>query len=388
MKLTKILFSVNLAAAIPVALQASAGAQEEVKTDTAGWLKNSIASLDTPSTKDNSDQKSKSVSNAVKRAKSGSYLSAPMQAKADIMPFVPHRALPHRADVNDGLQAQTPRMARESNISLSGGVSTYYAGSQPSPYQMTPASSNASPTSAIGLRPTKSRQDRVAEMTKSMMKFIGNGQVQKSVGEVHRNLLTKIELPSRSQSSVAPQAGFPMMRQAEAMLSPGSNEQGQSGMANMQMQPFNGEQTNQMSMQMSPMQGMGAPGVSGTADSAGPPPFPLNLLPEASLKQLVRGSAPKRALGPKVSFGSWHNNSTIASLPPGGFQTYSPGRAQNRSVGKSHFSTYASNSHHATKRTATSVSKDHSVARRLPARQPQENRIAVYAPYSAQPRIF
>ncbi len=51
--------------------------------------------------------------------------------------------------------------------------------------------------------------------------------------------------------------------------------------------------------------------------AAGPTPFPLNLLPEASLKQLVKTIAGRRtssANTQQVAFGSWHSASTLSSM--------------------------------------------------------------------------
>ncbi len=68
--------------------------------------------------------------------------------------------------------------------------------------------------------------------------------------------------------------------------------------------------------------------------SAGPPPFPLNLLPAPALKQLIRsvalGVAPHNTNSPKSYFGSWHNGtnlspspySYISNLPPTGFHSF------------------------------------------------------------------
>jgi hypothetical protein len=57
-------------------------------------------------------------------------------------------------------------------------------------------------------------------------------------------------------------------------------------------------------------------------DSAGPAPFPLNLLPQQSLKQLFGARPQNRISAPQVSFGSWHQGrperlpSTISSIIP------------------------------------------------------------------------
>src|SRR5262249_43812263 len=61
----------------------------------------------------------------------------------------------------------------------------------------------------------------------------------------------------------------------------------------------------------------------------GPPPFPLNLLPEDQLKEFIRGRRNNQVEAPPSYFGSCHNQSTIANLPPSGFHSFvAPARAQ------------------------------------------------------------
>jgi len=54
--------------------------------------------------------------------------------------------------------------------------------------------------------------------------------------------------------------------------------------------------------------------------TAGPPPFPLNLLPAPALKQLIRsmayGAASHAGSAPPSYFGSWHNSSTFGTNTP------------------------------------------------------------------------
>src|SRR5262249_1963539 len=60
----------------------------------------------------------------------------------------------------------------------------------------------------------------------------------------------------------------------------------------------------------------------------GPPPFPLNLLPEDQLKEFIRGRRNNQVAAPPSYFGSWHKQSTIANLPPSGFHSFGAPRVQ------------------------------------------------------------
>jgi hypothetical protein len=61
--------------------------------------------------------------------------------------------------------------------------------------------------------------------------------------------------------------------------------------------------------------------------SAGPPPFPLNLLPQSALQQLIGHKQQKIACQPAY-FGSWHQGMGRSNLPYSGFQHYSKGSRQ------------------------------------------------------------
>ena len=136
---------------------------------------------------------------------------------------------------------------------------------------------------------------------------------------------------NEQQSSIPPQLGYPLMRQAERHLTgqPETTEQANADQAIIdhyaQMEFGGGEQ-----------QGPGSDTIAtDTASSAGPPPFPLNLLPQASLKQLVRGMArPTRpnVAGAQPYFGSWRSGRMAGrsmvptNLPQAGFHHCLRGR--------------------------------------------------------------
>jgi hypothetical protein len=143
---------------------------------------------------------------------------------------------------------------------------------------------------------------------------------------------------------------------------------------------------------------MGQSGSAGSdsASSAGPAPFPLSLLPQDSLKQMISGSRSRRSDAPPSYFGCWHGAPQVAGLPGSGFRTYSGGSAVYNS--HSHYAAHGSSggslathsggplaahqttAHSHAKSTGEST---HALAqlRRLP---PQDVKVASY---SAYPRI-
>jgi hypothetical protein len=130
----------------------------------------------------------------------------------------------------------------------------------------------------------------------------------------------------------------------------------------------------------------GAMSAPQAMSSAGPPPFPLNLLPQDSLKQLINGRR-DRVDAPPSYFGSWHGQK-LSCLPPSGFQSYARSGMRPRSS-NSHYmhsnersryvahSTNHSNNHPA--QAPSEQSKTMSQLRRLPAHDISP---AAYSPYA------
>src|SRR5271170_5912398 len=171
MKLAKLLFSVNLAAAIPVAIQASASAHDEsVNRD--GWLKDSIASLDksTPLASGKHAQISQVITGAKTKAP-----KQDLSGNIVMRPFLPNRKLPHRWELEAALKAQEPKMAPDPVNRLSGGVSGYFQPSETNPTISAFNTNAISPTAASGLRRNKTRFERVAEMTRNLIRVMPAG---------------------------------------------------------------------------------------------------------------------------------------------------------------------------------------------------------------------
>ena len=130
-------------------------------------------------------------------------------------------------------------------------------------------------------------------------------------------------MASAPNETVNPQQGFSFLHLAEHHL------------ISQPMAPaadsFNVETNPSMSFPMSSEPSMPSSADASGFGSAGPPPFPLNLLPAPALKQLIRsvalGVAPHNSHSPRSYFGSWHNGmslspSYISNLPPSSFHTF------------------------------------------------------------------
>jgi hypothetical protein len=360
MKLSRILVSVNLAATIPVAVQATANANE-VMGD--GALKGTTASLDKSAQSGRVDKKSAAINKAVASAKTDDCFKSNVRVR----PFNPNAKLPSEKDME--LKALTPKMAPEPQTSLNGMVSSFYA---PTPTQ------KVSPAAAIGLGQTKSKRERVSEMTRSVMKYITESHdppAQKPMQVMTNSQKRPFSSQVGNESAAVPnERAFPMMRQAERVLlrdnTPGIEQFGSSDMA----------------IGGAPQQ------APATVNSAGPPPFPLNLLPEESLKQLVKGSSINRAhLGPRVYFGCWHNNGGAVALPHAGFQNYSNARVGRRILAKVERPTYATRADGlARRKRMMAISRDFLATKPAASRKvivPVTN-VAVYPPYNVQNRVY
>jgi hypothetical protein len=389
MNLSKLWVSVNVAATMPLVVQAAAGAAETVKVaTTSDWLKDSISSLDKPSSSVSTNKKAASIARAVARAKAKSEPSALADTpKAALRPFVPHRPLPTRAELEIALKAQEPKMAVEASPTLNGNVSGFYQSNNDNIYPSYNESAPApriSQNSAIGLRQTKTQ--RIADISRNLIKSMPMLNQAASANVPSRplnapiSMMKDLSLATREQSSVPPQSGFPMMQRAEHRLLDSYNCNSEEG----------NNTISAADMQIAPEPPAGATAdrmdSAGTVSSAGPPPFPLNLLPEASLKKFIRGSLGGGGIsrGPRVYFGSWHGTTMARSLPAGGFHNYSGARG------------FAVPSvHRYQSRSLAMAPAHHNVAgsKRYVATSPSyrpapEPKVATYAPYAASTRFY
>jgi hypothetical protein len=323
MKLSAFILSVNIAATIPIAMQCAAQASEEANSNNAYVPKNSIKSPD-------AQPKTSRITAARRKFSVAPQIAAAPPAAnvisvngVHLRPFVAGRKLPHRGDGQQSLMAQQPAMAQEQSSSLSARISENYNASSLqngiAPYAQPNYTSNT------------------PYMTSSPRMMLNEIQ---SVARQTKQSLKRRTAPQR-QSSPPPEPVQPQMANGD----PGQNgnEASADWMANEQnlnvVAPPAAPGQESIAAQMAQQQPMENVGT------AGPPPFPLNLLPQQSLKQLMGSRPPagggagagvaaapsrKIAPGPPSFFGSWHGNNNViarnvaptAGLPPAGFQSH------------------------------------------------------------------
>lgn len=320
MKFSKIILSVNLAAAIPLAAQTAGQAQGPAISDKAQWLKDSLATV----------QKTKGLSataGLLPEAKETTLCKSQdpldcLTKSSDLAccrPFVKERRLPSEKDLSHALVSQAPRLAISPASTLSGSVSTYSVPAMPSFLSTKTTESTSKPSFVPKLAIPKFSQspsqvaDRLVNAHNQLPKVkSGLDQSPTTAGNTGMPESTPLAPPSLISSH----SGFALMRQAEQELFVPSEPEALTR----QDLAIVDRYAESQDADSAPLSNSG---------SAGPPPFPLNLLPEASIKQLMRGMAnPGKSAVRGASFGAWGRGQRAAqsyctrALPLGSFQSH------------------------------------------------------------------
>jgi hypothetical protein len=411
MKLFKLLVSVNFAAVLPIVVQSAGQATETAISDKADWIKDNLVALEKAKEPFKLRyQKPTLAKSETKLTDNALGLTTSKQLK-QLRPFLANRRLPTERELERGLIAQTPRLAIDPSTPLNGKVATYYNGAN---YDS--AYSSAAPArfaSAAGQNQQISQlAHRFAKAAATTGSAIPQSQSDSQTsGSFNPNDYPSAQEINGHQSSVPPQLGFPLMRQAERHL----NEQPQDTAAANADQAII-DQYAQMEFGGDDPSSGGANLSASSGSSAGPPPFPLNLLPQSSLKQLVRGMArPTRLNGPQPYFGCWHGGqgstsrfTTPRNLPQAGFHSYIRGNGFPRYqsfalrspvASRPNFNWHRTPAYHVAHRPYTGVvstplpaaSKHYAPTRRpmfATRRLAPTVKVAVYPPYSSQVRLF
>jgi len=406
MRLSKFLVSVNLAAVIPIVSQAAGQAAEKAISDKAAWLKENLASM---------GEKKGAVKLKSQTARLAKALDdrldglTPTSQLSNLRPFVPNRKLPSQKELDQALVAQTAKLAQESTGTLNGKISTFYNSSNPDYSNKAVFSPKTIASTGTSLKP-------FSRSIHQIFSNIATGNSAKpSASAPSVNSIPAASEPSEQQASVSPQLGFPLMRQAERYLNdqPETDAQARADQAVIDryaQTEFGGSNPDD--------QGNGGESFAAdTASSAGPPPFPLNLLPQSSLKQLVRGMArptrPTAALSRQPYFGSWRGNPGAGqymaprNLPVAGFHSYvrsygfcrpNNWQPRQRLVARPYFPSQRQLVSRTLSRPYPVIALRHPVHRQpsLIAREflamrrpvPPAPRVAAYPPYSSQARLF
>ncbi|MDR3615697.1 MAG: hypothetical protein P4L53_19215 [Candidatus Obscuribacterales bacterium] len=389
MKLSAFLLTVNIAATLPLALQGSAQAADETSNSHAEWMKKNISSLSATSSQ---SQTQTPITPIIQRKLSNTGTTA--IAKADqingvkMRAFIPGRKLPSKKDlVQSSLQMQQPTMAQEQLSSLNGQVTETIRPTmrnnvapygQPSYVEGTPyMNTTSAPRLMPGQMQAVARQIKQqfkkqmpsADSKLEQMRASLDAQAQANEANAQDNAGNGASpsSPAWMANTKNLQVVAPEVRSAE--------EQAQISNMVKTINPASFEE------QAAPRQG-----------TAGPPPFPLNLLPEQSLKQLLGAkgappagaaptvNAPRKVNAPPSFFGSWHGSMPTAKAGPSSHLASSGFQSHMHSRG------FAAPIHAAAKSRATMIaakpqSKTQSKPLIAQAHKP-ELKISLYAPYN------
>jgi hypothetical protein len=321
MKILYFIVSINLTAATTVGAQLAACADNEAVSEKANWLKASLSSLesmDSAAQPKLVGQKAvaQSLDRIASKSSSKSIILATHTGTVKLMPFVPNRKLPSKRDLETTLIPQTAQMAPEQNKPLAGQVALFDGSNHAESNYVVPKSAITS-LNKLATKKTWNNLLAATKATYSVAKNSGAGFPFLKQAE-HQLLEQTSETASQpvNEQPVSAQPSANLDQQMidaykEMQLSERNSQLNHSGQINSQSTAQSGVMMND---QISAQAGI-------NATSAGPAPFPLSLLPQASLKQLMRGMASRSsARGPATYFGCWHNSGGLAT---GGFQHYS-----------------------------------------------------------------
>jgi hypothetical protein len=319
-------------------MPAAANAADEAVSDKAEWLKQNLAALDK-----NKKPESRKIS------LSDADLQ-PVRKANRLRPFVPGRKLPTRRELDLQLAAQQARLDErkaqafmvEQPPSLAGQVQAFASQPDTSAYAQIPAS-------------IATQYEKLTTKTKRPAAPAIAGQVPTLPGQVayvpaSGSAIPRMPLPEPPgcQANARMEAAT-TARSFEQPLKPGEHVVRQTGALLVQAPVLTPDQQEMMDELLQYNKGRGdqrfvdlpngarqpaavaapvpaqmfqAPVMAAPPSDAGPPPFPLNMLPEGALKQLVGGRTSRPHIdAPPCYFGSWHKPVSFSNLPEAGFHS-------------------------------------------------------------------
>jgi hypothetical protein len=238
-----------------------------------------------------------------------------------LRPFMANRKLPSRRDLELALTEQKAKMADEENARLNGQVSTFVVGEN-------------------------NFATKIERPTNTPINHINRTYTKHNIAKNAQNSFAFIKQAEQHLFSSPPIASQPIFNPQ-----PSTNDIDTTNMASLSPASIQSEETGPSAFNL-PLIGPNIQAVlpSSGFGSAGPPPFPLNLLPEATLKQLIKSLAGNNRCHNSgntqaVAFGSWHNpyalNKVPSSyqhnaLPYAGFQSHLTHRLYNGRINGNH----------------------------------------------------
>ncbi|CAN5391493.1 hypothetical protein BH11CYA1_BH11CYA1_17070 [soil metagenome] len=359
MKSHAFLVGVNVAASIPLVLAPQAMASDNM-SGTASFLKAAVGEKATARSLSGDLQSAPVLASKrlpIRRSLTPVSLSSPQSVNArlamspvagatKLRPFVAGRKLPSR----NQLQTQMPQLDNSAQPSLAGSINeaTFAPQTNNSYDSGYGNTAYAQPTQAAPAAANRSRMRQAADI----------------VASFQRKHAAR-SLPGQSPATPG-QVGFPCAQQA---VNPSEAEWTQ--MARTAGNNDNAEMASlAQDFAASQAHGQGAP----SAGTAGPAPFPLSLIPQSSLKQLIgstakgspavasHGAGRQQAAMTPSYFGSWRQGQTPVAhgrggnLQPSGFHTYLAAGQASKTTTASAFKSYSPMTYKATRRVAPQMS--------------------------------
>lgn len=418
MKANAILIGANLAASVPLLLSQQAMAADS--SDTASFLRSAISNSShsasasqTATSSATPSFKSTSLSNVRKLPRASDLgvqsFSSPralqtrtalMDSDKSLRPFMPGRKLPRKADLEAARIANQMPQMDESHSSLAGSVDMSYQrpsadANYSSPGYGTYSGSNANRDIIVRetSRRLKNAAQAMAHIQRPAQPRVTPGQMMITPGQVGQPCAKQAFNPAQADATAPSESEWADMARSVGQntatsMTPAANSQE--------------DELESMARQLKTQVGESNAPVS----TAGPAPFPLSLIPEASLKQLMGKKSPgmsamgsqggqmgggqmtgaRPAAAPSY-FGSWHGQgqspaAAHSNLRPSGFHTYLTAANQNsRALTSSAFKQYSPIATRNARRSAPS--KVAILGKVKPAAKPHNATMAAYGEYHA-----
>lgn len=413
MKANAILIGANLAASVPLLLSQQAMAADN--SDTASFLRSAISSSSHSASVGSSATstatpsfKSTSLANVRKLPRASDLgvqsFSSPralqtrtalMDSDKSLRPFVPGRKLPRKADLEAArIASQTPQMD-ESQSTLTGSVDMSYQrpsadANYTSPGYGSYSGSNLGSNSNRDIivretsRRLKNAAQAMAHIQRPAQPRVTPGQMMMTPGQVGQPCTRQAFNPAQADASAPSESEWSEMARSVGQNTATSMTPAASSQE---------EELESMARQLKTQIGES----SAPMGTAGPAPFPLSLIPEASLKQLMGKKSPGSMGGGQMAgarpaaapsyFGSWHGQgqspaAAHSNLRPSGFHTYLTAANQNsRALTSSAFKQYSPIATRNARRAAPS--KVAILGKVKPAAKPHNATMAAYGEYHA-----
>jgi hypothetical protein len=362
MKLSAIIMSVNIAATLPIAMQSAAQASEEANSPTAKWLKSNLKTLDArPKPSITAARRKFSIDTSAKLNSQSVVCDSNNQLIVNgvrLRPFMPGRKLPHRSDLQTNFLEQQAKLAQEPSP-LSGVVSEDCA--------VPGVDITSGVTKYKFNNPYVTKAPRVVPNEKQVIARKSSQGLKRKREPIQDQQPVEQNSQESNQGIDTPSQWMANEQNFKSLTPPSSSFQDraliQNALQNIDPKVFDDQVT---------AQSMG---------SAGPPPFPLNLLPQQSLKQFVSGgrTQARKLSAPPSFFGAWHGDNLIArnfastsGLPEAGFQS----NLRVKSFAHSHAS--PTKTHTLTNKP----SRQNTIIAQARKVQQPELKISLYPPYS------